>query len=168
MPATGRVSASARAERSDRDVIGPPVGQIVDRFSGRREHQEAEERVEGRDGDDDRDDPETGDQGCVDAAEGDSEGSREQEAENPIASADRVQRQRGEVLRDRRADGERNVDAAGDQDHHQSDRPNDVDGVVVQQRREISGAEEDRRGEAQKQRQGRQDNEQAHLALVGP
>ena len=159
MPATGRVSAPPCAERSDRDAIGPPVGQIVDRFSGCREHQQAKKRIEGRDGGDDRDDPETSDQGCVNAAERYSEGSREQEAEKPIASADRVQRQRGEVLCDRRADGEGNVDAAGDQDHQQSDGPNHVDGVVVQQRRQISGGEEDRRGEAQIKHQGRQDDE---------
>ena len=53
--------------------------------------------------------------GCVNAAERYSEGSREQETDNPIASADCVQRQRGEMLTD--------------------------GGVVVQQRRQISGSE---------------------------
>ena len=64
---------SARAERNDRDAIGPPVRQVVDRLAGRREHQEAEQGVERRDGDDDRDDAKTGDQGGVDAADGDAE-----------------------------------------------------------------------------------------------
>ena len=73
--------------------------------------------------DDDRDDPETGDQSGVDAAEGYAERAREQEAENPVAAADGVQRQRGEVLGDRRADGEGDVDAAGDQHHQQPDGP---------------------------------------------
>ena len=157
---------SARAERNDRDAIGPPVRQIVDRFAGCREHQEAKQRVEGGDGGDDRDDPETGDQGGVDAANGYSESSREQQAEDPIASADCVQGERCEVLRDRGRDGEGDIDAASDQDNQQSDGPNDVDRVVVHQRRKISGAEEGRRGEAEKQRQRREDNEKTRLTLV--
>ena len=69
-------------------AMRPPFGQIVDRHAMREEHQQAEEDVERRDRDDDRDDAEIVDQGGIDGAERYACDGCDGEPAQPAAAAD--------------------------------------------------------------------------------
>ena len=154
-------------ELEQHGAVRPPFGQIVDRHAMREEHQQAEEDVEGRDGDDDRDDAEIIDQGGVDGAERYAGDRREGEPDQPAAAADFRQRQRHHILHDRRRHGERDVDPARDQHHQQPDRENQVDRAGVEQVEEIGDGEEFVAGQRQTGADREQHDDQPRLGRVG-
>ena len=152
MTATGSVSsarpAAVSTPRSAKRPY-PPVRQVIERDAARKEHQEAEEQVVGRDRHDDRQDAELIDQEGVDAAEQRPEQGREREPDGPIAAAERADRERNQILDDRGRDREGDVDPAGDQHDQQPDPEDDVDGTAVGEVEDVGQREERTGGEAQ-------------------
>ena len=129
--------------------VEPPVREVVDRDPAREEHEEAEEHVEGGDGHHDRDDPEVVDEGRVERAEEEAEGHRERDAGYPAPAAKGHDRERREVLDHRRADRERDVDAARDEHDQESRREDEVDGADVEEVEEVDEGEEGVGGKAE-------------------
>ena len=114
------------------------------------EHQQAEEQVEGRDGDDDRDDPEVVDQRRVQRSQADADEAGQDEAGGPVAAAHLHQDRDREILDDGGRDRERDIDPAGDQDDEQAGREDDVDGGVVQQVEQVDEGQERVGGQREK------------------
>ena len=154
-------------ELEEHGAMRPPFGQIVDRHAMREEHQQAEEDVERRDGDDDGDDAEIVDQGGIDGAERDAGDRREGEPDEPVAASDFRQRQRHHILHHRRRDGERDVDASRDQHHQQPDREDQVGRAGVEQVEEIGDGEEFVAGQRKTGADHEQHDDQPRLGRVG-
>ena len=109
-------------ELEQHGAMRPPVRQIVDRHAAGEEHQQAEKDVEGRDRDDDRDDPEIVDQGGVDRSRAQCRRSpRKMRPMNQSPPPIGARASATTILHDRGGDGEGDVDAAGDQHHQQPD-----------------------------------------------
>ena len=171
MIATGSVSSAqlplACWNSNKHCAMRPPFGQIVDRHAMREEHQQAEEDVERRDGDDDRDDAEIVDQGGIDGAERYAGDRCQGEPDQPAAAADFRQRQRHHILYNRRRHGERDVDPARDQHHEQPHRENQVGRAGVEQVEEIGDGEEVVAGQRQTGADHEQHDDQPRLGRVG-
>ena len=146
------------------DAVADPVRQAVDAFAVFGEvDEQAEEEVEGGDGDDDGDDAEAVYQHGVEDAERRAAQAGKCHAAQPAAAAVFHQHADGDVLHDRRGNGEGDVDAADDEDDDEAGRKNHLHRVLVEQVKEILPAEEAGRGEGEAG--GEQEDEQQQDAL---
>ena len=87
------------------------------------------------------------------------------EPAQPAAAADPAERERRHILHDRRGDGERDVDAAGDQHHQQADREDQVDRAGVEQIEEIGEGEELVAGQRQHRRMITSSTTTSHVSV---
>ena len=103
------------------------------------------------------------DQDGIDEAEGNSESPADDEPDHPVAATKGLKAVDGDVLDNGCRNGEGDVYSTCDQDHEKTDGPDQVDCVVVEERRQVSEGQELVRSEGQAENHEAKHHQQSGL-----